>query len=56
MAVPTPDAMLATRAAPLLPSLVSARRLRSQRIGRALRLWVPAGMLIPLLASASCCR
>ncbi len=50
MAVPTPDAMLATRAAPPLPSLVSARRLRSQRIGRALRLWVPVGILIALLA------
>ena len=50
MAVPTPDALLATAAAPPLPSLVSARRLRSQRIGRALRLWVPAGVLILLLA------
>jgi peptide/nickel transport system permease protein len=50
MAAQIPDAMLATRAAPLLPSLISARRLRSQRIGRALRLWVPAGALIALLA------
>jgi peptide/nickel transport system permease protein len=50
MAAPIPDAMLATRGAPPLPSLVSARRLRSQRIGRALRLWVPAGILIALLA------
>jgi peptide/nickel transport system permease protein len=50
MAVPTPDAMLATAAAPRLPSLVSARRLRSQRVGRALRLWVPAGILILILA------
>ncbi len=49
MAVPTPDAMLATPAPPPLPSLVDARRLRSQRIGRALRLWVPAGILIGLL-------
>src|SRR5579863_8361549 len=49
MAVPTPDAMLATTALPPLPSLVNARRLRSQRIGRALRLWVPAGMLLALL-------
>jgi peptide/nickel transport system permease protein len=49
MAVPTPDAMLATAAPPLLPSLVDARRLRSQRIGRALRLWVPAGVLVALL-------
>ncbi len=50
MAVPTPDALLQTAAPPPLPSLVSARRLRSQRIGRALRLWVPAGILIALLA------
>jgi peptide/nickel transport system permease protein len=50
MALPLPDATLATRAAPPLPSLVSNRRLRSQRIGRALRLWVPAGTLIALLA------
>jgi peptide/nickel transport system permease protein len=50
MAAPIPDAMLATRGAPPLPSLVSTRRLRSQRIGRALRLWVPAGILIALLA------
>jgi len=50
MAIPLPDATLATRAAPPLPSLVSNRRLRSQRIGRALRLWVPAGTLIALLA------
>jgi peptide/nickel transport system permease protein len=32
-----------------LPSLVSAGRLRSQRIARALRLWVPAGLLILML-------
>jgi peptide/nickel transport system permease protein len=50
MAAPIPDAMLATRGAPPLPSLVSARRLRSQRIGRTLRLWIPAGVLIALLA------
>jgi peptide/nickel transport system permease protein len=50
MAVPTPDAMLATAAPPPLPSLVNARRLRTQRLGRALRLWVPAGILILLLA------
>ena len=42
--------MIATSVAPPLPSLVSARRLRSQRIGRTLRLWVPAGILIALLA------
>jgi len=34
---------------PSLPSLVSSRRLRSQKIARALRLWVPAGILIALL-------
>jgi peptide/nickel transport system permease protein len=50
MALPTPDAMLATAAPPPLPSLVSARQLRAQRIGRALRLWVPAGILIAMLA------
>jgi len=50
MAAPIPEAMLATPGAPALPSLVSARRLRSQRIGRALRLWIPAGILILLLA------
>jgi peptide/nickel transport system permease protein len=33
-----------------LPSLVNARRLRAQRLGRALRLWVPAGILIAMLA------
>ena len=50
MAVPLPDAMLETHAPPSLPSLVNARQLRSQRLGRALRLWVPAGVLILLLA------
>ena len=50
MAAPIPDAMLATRATPPLPSLVNARRLRAQRLGRGLRLWVPAGVLIVLLA------
>jgi peptide/nickel transport system permease protein len=32
-----------------LPSLISSRRLRSQKIARALWLWVPAGILILLL-------
>jgi peptide/nickel transport system permease protein len=32
-----------------LPSLVSRRRLKWQRTARALRLWVPAGILIALL-------
>jgi peptide/nickel transport system permease protein len=50
MALPTPDAMIATAAPPPLPSLVTARQLRAQRIGRALRLWVPAGILIAMLA------
>jgi peptide/nickel transport system permease protein len=50
MAAPLPEAQLATRVPPPLPSLVNARRLRTQRVGRALRLWVPAGVLIVLLA------
>jgi peptide/nickel transport system permease protein len=50
MAIPIPDATLSTAAPPPLPSLVSARQLRAQRIGRALRLWVPAGILIVMLA------
>ncbi len=50
MAAPLPDVTLATPLPPQLPSLVNARRLRAQRLGRALRLWVPAGVLILLLA------
>jgi peptide/nickel transport system permease protein len=50
MAAPFPDATLATPLPPPLPDLINARRLRSQRVGRALRLWVPAGILIVLLA------
>jgi peptide/nickel transport system permease protein len=50
MAAPLPDVTLASPLPPPLPSLVNARRLRAQRIGRALRLWVPAGVLILLLA------
>jgi peptide/nickel transport system permease protein len=34
---------------PSLPSLVSSRRLKWQKTARALRLWVPAGILILLL-------
>jgi peptide/nickel transport system permease protein len=34
---------------PSLPSLVSSRRLKWQKTARALRLWVPAGILIALL-------
>jgi peptide/nickel transport system permease protein len=50
MAAPLPDVTLATPLPPPLPSLVNARQLRRQRLGRALRLWVPAGVLILLLA------
>ena len=50
MAAPLPDVTLATPAPPPLPSLVNARQLRAQRLGRALRLWVPAGVLILMLA------
>ncbi|MGH3165617.1 MAG: ABC transporter permease [Trebonia sp.] len=45
-----PGATLATAIPPPLPALVGARRLRSQRLGRALRLWVPAGVLVLVLA------
>jgi peptide/nickel transport system permease protein len=50
MAAPLPDVTLASPLPPPLPSLVNARRLRAQRVGRALRLWVPAGVLVVLLA------
>ena len=50
MAAPFPETTLATPVPPPLPSLVNGRRLRAQRLGRALRLWVPAGVLIALLA------
>ena len=50
MAAPFPDTTLATPVPPPLPSLINARRLRAQRLGRGLRLWVPAGILIALLA------
>jgi len=50
MAAPFPETTLATPVPPRLPSLVNGRRLRAQRLGRALRLWVPAGVLIALLA------
>jgi peptide/nickel transport system permease protein len=50
MVAPLPDITLASPHPPPLPSLVNARRLRTQRLGRALRLWVPAGVLILLLA------
>ena len=50
MAAQLPDmtTTLAPGAAPPLPSLVSARHLRSQRVARALRLWVPTAILIAL--------
>ena len=51
MAAPFPEATLATPVPPPLPSLINARRLRVQRLGRALRFWVPAGILILLLAT-----
>src|ERR1700761_7285524 len=51
MAAQLPDmaATLTPGAQQPLPSLVSSRRLRWQKIGRALRLWVPAGILLLLL-------
>jgi peptide/nickel transport system permease protein len=50
MAAPLPNVQLATPAPPPLPALVNARRLRNQRLGRALRLWVPTGVLLFILA------
>jgi len=50
MAAPFPETTLATPVPPPLPSLVNGRRLRAQRLGRALRLWVPVGVLILILA------
>jgi peptide/nickel transport system permease protein len=35
---------------PPLPSLLSSRQLRRQRLGRTLELWIPAGFLILILA------
>src|ERR1700743_3356663 len=50
MAAQLPDtATLAPGAQQPLPSLVSSRRLKWQKVGRALRLWVPAAILILLL-------
>ncbi|HXC81228.1 MAG TPA: ABC transporter permease [Trebonia sp.] len=49
MAAPFPNATLATPVPPPLPSLINARRLRAQRLGRALRLWVPVGILALIL-------
>lgn len=50
MVAPLPDITLASPHPPPLPSLVNARRLRTQRLGRALRLWVPVGVLVLILA------
>ena len=50
MAAPLPNVTLASPHPPPLPSLINARRLRTQRLGRALRLWVPVGVLIRILA------
>jgi peptide/nickel transport system permease protein len=51
MAAPLPEAaFVAAGPPPPLPSLVSNRKLRAQRLGRSLRLWIPAGLLIALLA------
>ena len=52
MAAQLPDMTAATLTAGSqlpLPSLVSAQRLRWQKIARALRLWIPAGILVLLL-------
>jgi peptide/nickel transport system permease protein len=51
MAAPLPNtAFVAAGPQQPLPSLVSSRKLRAQRMGRRLRLWIPAGFLILLLA------
>lgn len=48
MAAQIPDTALLQAGAQPLPSLVSSRRLRSQSLARALRLWVPAGLILLL--------
>ena len=50
MAAPLPDVTLASPQPPPLPSLINARGLRAQRLGRAFRLWVPAAVLLLVLA------
>jgi peptide/nickel transport system permease protein len=50
MAAPLRDEMLASPLPPLPPSLLNARRLQAQRLGRTLRFWVPAGVLLLVLA------
>jgi peptide/nickel transport system permease protein len=51
MAAQLPDmtATLVPGAQPPLPSLIGGSRLKWQKVARALRLWVPAGILILLL-------
>jgi peptide/nickel transport system permease protein len=50
MAAPLRDtAFVAAGPPPPLPSLVSGRKLRAQRLGRTLRLWIPAGFLLLML-------
>jgi peptide/nickel transport system permease protein len=49
MAAQLPDITLTGGGQQPLPSLVSARQLRWQKIARALRLWVPAALLLLLL-------
>lgn len=54
MAAPLPNALsnaglLAAGPQPRLPSLIGSRAMRAQKIGRALQLWVPTGLLILLL-------
>jgi len=57
MAAPRPEAALPGTGylppgPPLLPPVgVSSRRLASQRLGRALRLWIPAGIVLLILAT-----
>ncbi|MBO0804492.1 MAG: ABC transporter permease [Nocardiopsaceae bacterium] len=51
MAVPAPDTAVLVPGGPPLPSLlVSDRQVRMQRIWRAVKLWVPLGVVLFLLA------
>src|ERR1017187_9577091 len=56
MAARLPDmtTLLAPGAQPL-PSLLSARRLKNQKLARTLRFWVPAGLLIALFFMCFIC-
>ncbi len=55
MAAPLPNSALSNTGLltagppPRLPSLIGGRRMRAQKIGRALKLWVPVGILVFLL-------